>query len=171
MNRRRMMMLQSASEEIPRERLVFSKAGDVIAEGITKTNDGEAICGFAIIFQDYYPPTSGQGNRPYYLYLILMTKEGTSSTAVVTNKFTRYDWQRFTDNNGIVHSYSNTNWDCSLFNSVEEGIAYIDNINVNNLPIMNRLTEKDYKGTYNAGGSFSCLEAAQDLLAYYHGEI
>ena len=171
MSKRRIMMLQGANEEIPRERLVFSKAGDIIADGVTKTNDGEAICGFAVIHQSYYPPTDPMGNKPYWLYLILMSKTGRDDNAVIASQFAKKQWKTFTDSNGIIHSISNTTWGCSLFNSVEDGINYINNINVNNLPIMNELTGKNYEGTNDAGGSFSCIEAAQDLLAYYNGEL
>lgn len=172
MSRRRMMMLQSASEEIPRERLVFSKAGDVIAEGVTKTNDGEAICGFAIIYQDYYNHLNDPFYRNYWIYLILMSKSGRNDNAIVANKWATNNWQRFTSSDGLVHSISSTGWDCNLFSSVDEGIAYINTINTNNLPIMNEITGKIYEGgTPPAGGKFHSIEAAQDLLSYYYGEI
>lgn len=160
-------MLQSASEEIPRERLVFSKSGDVIADGVTKTNDGEVICGFAVIHQNVY-----SNYPPYWVYLILMTKSGKNDNAVIANKWATNNWQRFTGSDGLVHSISSTEWGCAMGTSVEDVIKVIKASNLNNLPIMNEITGKIYEGgTPLAGGKFHSIEAAQDLLSYYYGEI
>ena len=173
MNRRRMMMLQQAKEEIPRERLVFSNAGDVIANGVTKTNDGAVVCGFAIIYQDYYKPPVVPSNlaNPYWLYLILMTKSGRNDSAVIASKWAKNNYKYHTFTDGLVHSIPSTTPDCALFNTVEEGIAFINTININNLPIMNELTGKNYVGVWGGASAFSCTEAAQDLLDYYYGVL
>lgn len=172
MNRRRMMMLQSMGEEIPRERLVFSKADDVIAEGVTKKADGEVICGFAIISQNYYNYLNDPFYKPYWIYLILMTKSGRNDNAIIANKWATNNWRQFTGSDGLVHYISSTGWDCNLFNSVDEGIAYINTINTNNLPILNEISGKIYEGgTPPAGGKFHSIEAARDLLDYYYGKI
>jgi hypothetical protein len=36
---------------------------------------------------------------------------------------------------------------------------------------MNELTGKNYEGVWGSAGGFWCLEAAQDLLTYYNGEL
>lgn len=124
------------------------------------------ICGFAVIHQTAY-----SDYKPYWLYLILMTKSGRNDNAVIAPPWARNAWKRFTGSDGLVHSIPNTTFDCNMFYSVDEGIAYINTINTNNLPIINELTGKSYKGEWVAFASFSCVEAAQDLLDYYYGVI
>ena len=49
---------------------------------------------------------------------------------------------------------------------------YTEEININNLPILNKLTGKTYEGIYDgSGGTFICPEADADLLDYYYGVI
>ena len=162
---RRRMMTQMESDPIPRERLVFSNAGDVIMNGVTKQNDGAVICGIAIIHQTYYPKS-----KPYWLYLFLMTKNGRNDKAVVASKWAINGYQRFTGTDGYVHSFS-TAYSPPTYDSVEEGIADAQSINVNKLPILNLLTGKSYEGAWHAFSSFDCLECAKDLLDYYYGVI
>ena len=165
---RRLMMAQQRKEEIPRERLVFSNAGDVVAKGITKTNDGAAICGFAVLNTNGYYASSGHPN--YWVYLILMTKSGRNDNAIKAGPWGNC-FVRFTGFDGLVHSISSTTWDVPKYNNVQSGIDYINRVNINNLPIMNILTGKEYTATNTAGGMFSCQEAAEDLLDYYYGVI
>lgn len=162
---RRRMMTQMESDPIPRERLVFSNAGDVILNGVTKKNGGAAICGVAIIHQTYYPDW-----QPYVLNIILMSKQGRDDNAVIANKWATNGWRNFTGTDGYVHSYSNARW-APKYDTVEEGIAYAQSINVNKLPILNSLTGKSYEGQWYSNDSFYCLEAAKDLLDYYYGVI
>ena len=162
---RRRMMAQMESDPIPRERLVFSNAGDVIMTGVTKKNGGAAICGVAIIHQTYYHDW-----RPYVLNIILMSKQGLDFNAVIANKWATNSWQRFTGSDGYVHCYSNATR-APKYDTVEEGIADAQSINVNKLPILNSLTGKSYEGQWISYDSFFCLEAAKDLLDYYYGVI
>lgn len=164
---RRRLMTQMESDPIPRERIVFSNPGDVILTDVTKKYEGAAICGMAIIHQTYYPSPYGL----YWLYLILMSKAGRVDHAVIASKWAANGYLRFTGSDGYVHSYSNTTWGNPQYNSIEEAITYAQSINVNNLPIMNLLTDKSYEGQLRSGGSFSCKEAVEDLLDYYYGVI
>lgn len=162
---RRRLMTQMESDPIPRERLVFSNAGDVIMNGVTKKNGGAVICGVAIIHQTYYPNA-----KPYVLNLILMTKQGRNDNAVIASKWASNGWQNFTGSDGYVHSYSNATW-APHYDSIEEGIADVQSINVNKLPILNLITGRTYEGKFFSNDSFRCLEAAKDLLDYYYGVI
>lgn len=172
--RRRMM--QSAGESFPRERIVFSHADDEVVAGGAKKGNGDTICGIVIIHQSYY----GSPYRPYWLYLLLLTKSGYNADAVrlynmpvssrVGNMSTGADgW--LTGSDGLLHQRSTTNWSMS-FQTLEEGLAMANEININNLPILNELTGKAYEGEFaSSGGAFICPEAEVDLLDYYYGVI
>ncbi len=167
--RRRMMMQAAASEPIPRERIVFSHAGDEIVKDGLKRYDGDAVCGIVILHQTCY---NGSPYRPYWLYLLLLTRSGVNSNALLVSgggAATGVDGS-FVGSDGLRHQRSTTNWN-TMFFTLEDGLAKANEINVNNLPILNELTGKTYEGTIDSGGAFICQEAAEDLLDYYYGVI
>ena len=167
--RRRMMMQAAVSEPIPRERIVFSHAGDEIVKDGLKRYDGDAICGIVILHQTYY----GSPYRPYWFYMLLLTKSGMNSNAVRVSgggAATTADGS-FVGSDGLRHQRSATYWNTS-FNTLEDGLERAEEININNLPILNKLTGKTYEGIYDgSGGTFICPEADADLLDYYYGVI
>lgn len=165
---RRRMMMQTAAEELPRERIVFSHAGDEIVTNGLKRYDGDAICGIVILHQTYYPSPY----KPYWFYMLLLTKSGMNSNAVRVSgggAATGADGI-FTGSDGLRHQRSTTNWNMS-FDTLEDGLEKAEEININNLPILNKLTGKTYEGIIDSGGAFICQEADEDLLDYYYGVI
>lgn len=149
-----------AAEEIPRKRLLFSNAGNEICKGITKKNDGDAICGLVAL----------TGSGIYYILLLMVTPSGRNDGAIIASSLSANSWCLYTDNNG-THSYSTTHYN-PVYDSLSGAIDYLKSININNLPILNELTKKDYIAHYTgSAGRYYCTQAVKDLLDYYYGVI
>ena len=164
--RRRMMMQTALGDPIPRERIVFSNAGDEIVAGKTKSYGGEAIFGLAILYQ-----TSYSSNKPYWMYLVGITKSGLDFNAVKVGGLTECPYYRFADQSRVNHALSTTKTGVPQFDTEAEGIAYLKTININRLPILNELTGHSYTGSWLAGGQFANTQAGKDLFDYYNGVI
>ena len=164
--RRRMMMQTALGDPIPRERLVFSNAGDEIVAGKTKSYGGEAIFGLAILYQTYY-----SNYKPYWMYLVGITKSEIDFNAVKVGGLTECPYYRFADQSRVNHALSTTKTGVPQFDTEAEGIAYLKTVNINRLPILNELTGRSYTGSWVAGSQFANTQAGQDLFDYYNGVI
>lgn len=162
---RRRLMMQTNHEEIPRERMKFTTAGDsVFGDGLTKYNSEPAVFGLALVT---YNNSSG-----FYPYFVGVGDPNFGTVWVSSGRLNRYSAQGGRNTyEGRTVFYNATRYVPS-FTSYEDGMEYLKSININNLPIMNTITGKAYVAAYaGSAGVYHCWDVSKDLLDYYYGVI
>lgn len=170
--RRRLMMTQMESDPIPRERIKFSNVGDEVYLGLTKYNDQPAVFGLAITTHDdgsyYYVFQVATGDSSF------SPNEWVSCVRLVkaNNTYTGSTGQGGRTVYRDLVIFCNSESYAKSFTTYEEALEYAESININNLPILNKITGKSYVTIHQqSAGMYTNYEVNKDLIDYYYGVI